>query len=108
MKIGLQSKLIIIFLITAAVILFLNNILLYWETRRSLESELGMTLMAISSTVASQIDAASIIIQERGDEKTRTYKSILNKEHMHLKNVTNEQCLGTTFRYKFCNIYRTG
>ena len=83
MKIGLQSKLIIIFIITAVVILFLNNILLYWETRRSLENELGMTLMAISSTVASQIDAASIIIQERGDEKTRTYKNNLNK----LKNI---------------------
>lgn len=79
MKIGLQSKLIITFIFIALVILFLNNLLIYWETRRALENELGLSLRAVAAAAASQIDGAGILTLKKGYENTRTYKNNLNK-----------------------------
>ena len=79
MKIGLQSKLIIIFIFTTLVILFLYNQLMYWETKQLLENQLGLSLMSIAAAAASQIDGYGILTLRKGDENTRTYKNNLKK-----------------------------
>ena len=79
MKLGLQSKLTVTFIFTTLVILFLYNILMYWETKQTLEDDLGLSLKSIAAAAASQFDGYGILTIKKGDEDTRTYNNNLNK-----------------------------
>ena len=71
----IQHQFIFSFLLFSLAILSVSGWLHYWQARESLELELGRKLISVGQAISSQLDIQKLLILEKGDEKTRTYRN---------------------------------
>jgi len=76
---SIQGRLVLIFVLLTVIVVGASGLSLHWRAKRSLDEELGRKLMAVASSVASQIDGRAVTSLKPGDEGSRTYRNIERK-----------------------------